>query len=123
MKDPTFDAISQHRYSSQERALAAAVVERAVEDLTCTYTPNGKSPAVIRAQARRFFTGGGEWARSRATWFAYLDLDEDAVFRALKDRLEGAALTPYTSGQTAEVIALPQSPRRHNSTLESHYGT
>ena len=48
-----------------ERALAVALILRAVSDL---HSPNKHT----RDDAIAFFTGGGRWRESRLFWFSFL---------------------------------------------------
>lgn len=93
------EAVSRGRgaQTQPECALAAAVIEQALRDLKEPSDPygGGKNKSRLQSEAISFFTGGGEWARSRHLWFTAIGLDEVAVFEALKPWLQGHKLHPY----------------------------
>ena len=81
-----------------ECALAAAVIDQAYRDLTSSHVP---TTSTARAEVERnktdaiaFFTGGQKQAVMRNFWFAFLGLDEEHVYRALKPHLGDAKLSP-----------------------------
>lgn len=95
--------------TSPEKALACAVVARAVEDLMTTRKSDVDGVASVEAtrdEAIAFFTGGGEHAFMRNHWFSMVGLDEEIVYEALKPHLKGRQLMRFTPSAKS----LPPTP-------------